>query len=143
MSQVNVKVNLPLKLVLVYMEHVLRILDRNIPTHLGAVQALGVVVLQHADDQLRALWDVHTVRSATRQIGRPCDLRANQPHPGGRRQLNPGTDYVALYEGATGHMLRREPSWAAARDLLYGQPVRQAARSAAVMAKWPSGAVSH
>ena len=39
--QVNVKVNLPLKVVLVYMEHELQILDRNVPAQLGAVQALG------------------------------------------------------------------------------------------------------
>lgn len=109
------------------MEHVLQILDRNDPLHLGAIQALGVVLLQHADDQLRQLWDIHVVRTASRAIGRPRDLRAQRPHPGGRRQLNPATDYIALYEEANGRAqpLRREPCWAAARDVLYGQPARQ------------------
>lgn len=141
-GEINVKVNLALKLVFLYMEHSLGILDRTIPEHLGAIQALGVLVLQHADALLMGNWDVHVVRSATRDLGRPADLRASMPHPGGQRVLSAGVDYVARYEAATGRRLRRTPRWRDARDPLSGQPGRQAARLAAVMARFGSVALT-
>ena len=135
-GEINTKVNLPLKLVFVYMEHVLGILDRAMPLQLGAIQALGVWVLEQADVLLLGAWDVHIVRSSTRNIGEPRALRAARPHTGQQRQLTPGADYVVRYEVATGTVKRREPSWLPARDPLHGQPARQAARKAAVMQVW-------
>ena len=133
---------MPLKLVLVYMEYVLRILDRNTPHMLGAVQALGVAVLEYADRLLLGVWDTHIVRSARCNVGRPVDLRAAHPHAGGRRTLQPGVDYVGMYEAASQRRLRREPRWAAARDPLYGNPARQAQRSVAVTQAWGSVALA-
>ena len=40
-GEINVKVNYPLKLVFIYMQHNIRILDMTDPHHLGAIQALG------------------------------------------------------------------------------------------------------
>ena len=45
---------------------------------------------------------------------------------------------ITMYEQATQRALPREPSWAAARDRLYGQPLRQQQRLAAVSAIWGS-----
>lgn len=137
-GEINVKVNLPLKLVLIYMEAVLNILDPSRPYHLGACQILGREVLQHADDNLARAWDVHTVRHRSgRGLGKPRDLRRANPAPAQAPQRLPaGIDYISLYEQANGRQLRREPLWAAARDPLYGQPARQALRAAAVVAYW-------
>jgi hypothetical protein len=46
------------------------------------------------------------------------------------------SDMVHEYERAMGRQLRSQPSWAAARDPLHGQPQRQSQRSAAVLAVW-------
>ena len=54
-GEINVKSNLPLKLMLLHMEYNLGILNIADPHQLGAIQILGQAVLQHADDILRAL----------------------------------------------------------------------------------------
>ena len=124
------------------MEYVLQILDRNDPKQLGAAQALGVELLEFADAQLLGMWDIHMVRTNSGNIGRPVDLRTAHPHTGGRRTLQPQVDYVGLYEAASGRQLRREPQWSAVRDPLYGNAVRQAQRTAAVMGVWGTGAMA-
>jgi hypothetical protein len=78
------------------------------------------------------------VRTPTRNKGRPCDLRRTRAHPGPRVPLPVGIDFVAEYERAHNVVLPREPEWAAARDPLHAQPVRQAARASAIMALWGS-----
>ena len=83
-------------------------------------------------------WDVHMVRTAKRNRGVPWKLRRDHPHPGPMTPIPLGVDFVADYEAANAVQLRREPSWAAARDPLYQQPARQAQRMAAVMAIWGS-----
>eukprot|EP00966_Prymnesium_polylepis_P023898 550255-Prymnesium_polylepis.1 len=104
---------------------------------LGAIQALGQVVLQFADDQLVSIHDIHRVRRRRGPpIGRPCDLRVAHPFPGAQRQLPAGVDMAAQYEQANNVLLPGEPDWAAERDPLYGQPLRQQQRTAAVAAVW-------
>ena len=138
-GEINVKVNYPLKVVFIYMQHTLRILDMTNPHHIGAIQTLGQQLLQHGDNLLAASWDRHKVRRARGPaIGCPRDLRARKPHPPGRTQVPPGIDFVALYEQSNQRQLRRVPSWAAARDPLFYQPHRQAIRAAAVTARWIS-----
>jgi hypothetical protein len=138
MSSSAPQVNLPLKLVFIYMELVLGILDPSLPYHLGACQILGVAVLQHGNNLLLRAWDNHVVRRERgAALGKPRDMRAARPSPP-RPMLRvaPGTDWIGLYENANGRRLRREPRWAAARDPLYGQPARQLLRQAAVNARW-------
>ena len=95
--------------------------------------------LQHADNNLRDAHDSHLIRRRRgRPIGCPCELRAALPHPGQRRPLPPNTDMLALYEQANNTTLPRVPNWAAARDPLFGQPLRQQQRQAAVTAVWGS-----
>ena len=50
----------------------------------------------------------------------------------------PPLDFVAMYEQDAQTTLPREPTWAQARDPLYGQPIRQQQRQAAVRAVWGS-----
>jgi hypothetical protein len=112
-------------------------LDTQNPHHLGACQILGLALLKFADAMFVSDWDTHTVRRARGPaVGKPRDLRAQHPHPTGMRTLPPGRDMVLEYERATGRQLRSQPSWAAARDPLHGQPQRQSQRSAAVLAVW-------
>jgi hypothetical protein len=130
-------VNLPMKLMFLYMERRAHVLDTQNPHHLGACQILGLALLKFADAMFVSDWDTHTVRRARGPaVGKPRDLRAQHPHPTGMRTLPPGRDMVLEYERATGRQLRSQPSWAAARDPLHGQPQRQSQRSAAVLAVW-------
>ena len=81
-GEINVKVNYPLKVVFIYMQHTLRILDMTNPHHIGAIQTLGQQLLQHGDNLLAASWDRHKVRRARGPaIGCPRDMRAQKPHP--------------------------------------------------------------
>ena len=137
-NSINVTVNLHFKLVVVYMERVLHAYTRTNPQQKGALQALLLPVVQHGLDQLRSAWNAHMVRSAHSNKGIPNRLRRERPHPGPQTMLPIGVDWTVEYENATGSRLRREPSWAAARDPLYGQPQRQAARAAAIMQMWGS-----
>ena len=138
-GELNIEVNLPLKLVFEYMENVRQILDVQNPYHLGACQILGKAVLAFADAQLETAWDVHVLRRSRGPAkGRPCDRRLQRPHPTGLRAMPAGVDAVAMYGRAMHRAMRTVPSWAAARDPLHSQPQRQAQRSAAVMAQWGS-----
>ena len=75
--------------------------------------------------------------------GVPNDLAIEHPHPGGQEQLPAGPDVMAARYNASkpGPPLRREPTWRARRDRLYGQPLRQQARAAAVQRIWGSDAL--
>ena len=55
-GQLNVVVNLPMKLMLLKMEGA-GILDMNDHEDIGAIQVLGRIVLQHACDMLRNVWN--------------------------------------------------------------------------------------
>ena len=139
--EINIHVNAPLKVVFLYMEQVLRILDIHNARHIGACQMLGICVLRHANDHRVHVHDITSVRRAVGPaVGKPCNLREQRPHPTGLLALPAGLDFVAEYERATHRPLRREPRWAAARDPLHHRPDRQAARNAAVMAIWGSTA---
>ena len=120
----------------VYMEQQVHVYLRSNPHHKGALQVLLCLVLEVPIRNILHLWDIHMVRSASRNRGVPWKLRRDHPHLGPLTPIPVGIDFVADYEAANGVRLRREPSWAAARDPLYGQPARQAQRMAAVMAIW-------
>ena len=137
-NQLNDNINLKAKLVLVYMEEVLHILDRTNSHEKGAVQALMSQAMQAGLDGLLRVWDLHPVRTAHRTKGVPWKLREERRYPGVRVPLPANFDMVTSYEAANRKVLRREPTWAAARDPLYGQPARRAARAQAVMALWGS-----
>ena len=134
-QQINTHLCLHAKLTLLFMEDVLGVLDRSNPYHKGAVQVLMGAVLQHAANAERRRWDIHPVRHGKRgRKGVPEKLRASHPHPGPRIPLSRGVDFVAEYERLCDRALPREPSWAAERDPLYGQPQQQALRKAAALA---------
>lgn len=134
-GRVNTQCNIYAKVMFVYMEQVLRIYDRNDPIQKGALANVAVIVLRHADEQLRRSHNIHPVRGANgRSKGIPEQLRASKPYNGPPRVLPGGVDLTAEYESATGRRMRREPRWARQRDPLYGQPHRQAARMSAVLA---------
>lgn len=138
-GEINVHVNLPLKVCFRYMEDFMGVLNTNNPVHLGACQALGHAVLTVACDDLVADHDVSTVRRARgAAVGRPCELRTSGAHPTGLRAVPPGADFVTRYENTMARPLRREPLWVARRDPLHGNLPRQAARDAAVAAMWGS-----
>ena len=77
-GELNVEVNLPFKIVLIVMETHLQILDVEDRYQLGAIQMLGVSILEHADANLVAHWDVHPVRRARgHALGRPYAIAAS------------------------------------------------------------------
>ena len=138
-GETNVKISLPLKIVFLYMEDVLGVINIGNPHHLGACQSLSKAVMRFAVARFVSVWDIHVVRRRARgpPVGRPEELRQQHPHPAGLRALPANVDFVHQYEQSRrGGRLRRLPAWAAARDPLFGQPDRQAARAAAVMQLW-------
>ena len=137
--EVNLRVNLPLKLVFLYMENNLQILDVGQAHHVGALQALCKPLMQFALDELKHSWNVHRVR-ARRNPGRPNDLWARGGHPGGNPILPPGYDAKAEYERANNVVVATEPDWAAQRDPLYHQSqAKRDARQQAVIGIWTAG----
>ena len=57
-------------------------------------------------------------------------------------QLQPGVDMVVRFERAQGRRMRREPTWRARRDALYGQHARQLQRARDVTGMWSSIALA-
>ena len=115
-AEVNLRVNLPVKLMLVSMEQ-LNILDVGNVNHIGAVQSLLKPVMQHALDMLKNTYNSHYVRSSRGHGGRPNQLWHQYPHPGGNPTLPQGYDAVAEYESANpGKTVTRRPAWVAERD---------------------------
>ena len=73
-GEVNVRVNLPLKLVFVHMEWN-NILDVGNQHHIGAIQAFGRPLLQHRLDLFKQSYNIHHVRpSRGSEGGKPVDL---------------------------------------------------------------------
>ena len=115
-AEVNLRVNLPVKLMLVSMEQ-LNILDIGNVHHIGAIQSLLKPVMQHALDMLKDTYNSHYVRSSRGHGGRPNQLWHQYPHPGGNPTLPQGYDAVAEYESANpGKTVTRRPAWVAERD---------------------------
>ena len=125
----NPRVMFPLKRVLVDMDSRGQI-DTGIPTHLGAVQAVGSVLLQFGCDLALRRWHRHTVLSlgGKRQLGSPEEMSAAAPQLATKVPLIP----AAEVEYATVRGLHTVPVWLGDRDPLHGRPVDQAQRSAAV-----------
>ena len=123
---------LPLKMVLIQMERD-NVLDVDNRYHLGAVQAIGCVLLQHAVDQAVHLWNVHPLRArgGGRSLGSPTAMRANAP-PLAIPRLPCPANVPDMYEAGSGNRLDRAPPWLALRDPLHGDPGRQAVRATAV-----------
>ena len=127
----NPRVLLPLKLVLVQME-VDGVFDREQPVHMGAVQAIGRVLLQHACDIALRRWNAHNVLSlgGRRSLGSPSAMRERAPKLAQRVALR--SDVIDEYERGSGNRLDRVPEWAGLRDPLLGDATRQRARDVAV-----------
>jgi hypothetical protein len=125
-AEVNLCVNLPVKLMLVSMEQ-LNILDVGNVHHIGAVQSLLKPVMQHALDMLKDTYNSHYVRSSRGHGGRPNQLWHQYPHPGGNPTLPQGYDTVAEYESANpGKTVTRRPAWVAERDPHLQRPSEEA-----------------
>ena len=126
------------------MEEVLQILDVEDKHHLGACQILGQCVgwssQMHTDGAELGCAPCTTCARPLTAVGQDahasvgCSSHTRQ----GCCQLALAVDNVERYEYVVGHRLVRTPRWAAARDRLHGQPDRQAARGAVVMAAWGS-----
>ena len=97
LAQVNVRINLPSKLMFLSMENA-GILDVGVAYHVGALQALMPAIMQYALDELRAAWNAHYVHSRYGISGRPNDLFVQAPNPLGPAFLPLGYDAVAEYE---------------------------------------------
>jgi hypothetical protein len=110
-------------------------LDIGEPYHLGAVQAIGVVLIEHACSIALRRWNNHVVRArgGARNIGTPSALRAAAPKLPAR--LAPPADAVAAYEQSAGSALERMPEWLALRDPVHNNVAKQQRRQRAVAAK--------
>ena len=127
----NPRAMLPLKRVLLDMIRAQQ-LDMCDRYHLGAVQAVGAVLLQHGVDIALRIWNQHPVLSlgGKRSLGSPNSMRANAPQLAGKVPMLDGT--AAEYDLARGRRLQRWAPWQAARDQLHGRPNDMARRDAAV-----------
>ena len=107
--------------------------------HIGAVQMLLRPLLQLGLDNFAFVHHNTRVRSVKGHGGKPHVLRSQHPHPNEASLVpyDPTHPDEALYEQASGRRLPL-PDWLRQRDPLDGQPLRQAARNAAVMAIWGS-----
>ena len=136
-AEVNLRVNLPVKLMLVHMENILNILDIGNVHHIGAVQTLLKPIIQHGLDMLKDTYNKHYVRSSRRHGGRPLILWQQYPHPGGNPTLPPGYDAVAEYERANpGKTVTRRPAWVATRDPISNDQAKRLARHQAIVNIW-------
>tara|TARA_B110001452_G_C15236665_1_gene428177 strand:- start:1489 stop:2814 length:1326 start_codon:yes stop_codon:yes gene_type:complete len=137
--EVNLRVNLPLKLIFLDMENRLQILDVGQAHHIGAIQALCKPLMQFALDELKDSWNVHRV-NARHNAGRPNFLWHRTSHPGGNPTVPNGYDGAAEYESANQVAVTRQPAWVAQRDPLFHQsPAKRAARQQAVLTIWNAG----
>ena len=135
-AEVNLCVNLPVKLMLVSMEQ-LNILDVGNVHHIGAVQSLLKPVMQHALDMLKDTYNSHYVRSSRGHGGRPNQLWHQYPHPGGNPTLPQGYDAVAEYESANpGKTVTRRPAWVAERDPISNDQAKRLTRHQAILNIW-------
>lgn len=119
--EINIRVLIPVRAFLFTLER-LRLLDKTIQAHVGAVQFLAKPLMQYGCDLLQLSWNNHKrriIRGVSGTGGRPEDLRRAHPHPGGQRRLPPGFDGLRAYTLAGRH-LNRVPQTAPLRDrLLY------------------------
>jgi len=137
-AEVNLRVNLAMKLVLLTMERNGE-LDIGIAHHIGALQVLLPPVLQHACDILVVSYNRAHHRSARGHGGRPDSLWQQFPPPAGSRlTIPPGYDAVAEYEQANNKTVEVRPRWVALRDPFFGQQNKQVQRLNMVMQMWGS-----
>jgi hypothetical protein len=135
-AEVNLRVNLPVKLMLMAMEHQ-NILDVANRHHIGAIQSLLKPVMQHALDMLKDAYNSHYVRSSRGHGGRPNQLWQLNPHPGGNPSLPLGYDAVAEYESANpGKIVTLRPAWVAERDPISNDQAKRLTRHHAITNIW-------
>ena len=120
--EINIRVLIPVRAALFKLER-LRLLDKTIHAHVGAIQFLALPLMQYGCDLLRLAWNQHKrriIRGVAGTGGRPEDLRRTHPHPGPQMHLPLGVDGLHEYTRAGGRGLNRVPQTAALRDrLLY------------------------
>ena len=120
--EINIRVLIPVRAALFKLER-LRLLDKTIHAHVGAIQFLALPLMQYGCDLLRLAWIQHKrriIRGVAGTGGRPEDLRRTHPHPGPQMHLPLGVDGLHEYTRAGGRGLNRVPQTAALRDrLLY------------------------
>jgi hypothetical protein len=120
-DEINIRVLIPMRAALFKLER-LRLLDKSVHAHVGAVQFLALPLLQYGCDLLRLSWNSHNrriIRGVPGTGGRPEDLRRTRPHPGGQMRLPPGFNGLREYARAGGR-INRVPQTAPLRDrLLY------------------------
>ena len=120
--EINIRVLIPVRAALFKLER-LRLLDKTIHAHVGAIQFLALPLMQYGCDLLRLAWNQHKrriIRGVAGTGGRPEDLRRTRPHPGHQMRLPAGVDGLREYARAGGRGLNRAPQTAALRDrLLY------------------------
>ena len=82
--EINIRVQIPVRAALFKLER-LRLLDKTIHAHVGAIQFLALPLMQYGCDLLRLAWNQHNrriIRGVAGTGGRPEDLRRTRPHPG-------------------------------------------------------------
>ena len=122
--EINIRVQIPVRAALFKLER-LRLLDKTIHAHVGAIQFLALPLMQYGCDLLRLAWNQHNrriIRGVAGTGGRPEDLRRTRPHPGHQMRLPAGVDGLREYARAGGRGLNRAPQTAALRDRLLYRP---------------------